>query len=400
MKHFSRLPMLAGFLVGGAACGIVAVGCGSSGTSTPENGGPDATSDATEEGAEGTDSGFDGAQGDASVGTDAAQVDGDATVTVNGEAGSGDAATSDGDAASDGNAAADSDAASVGPDASEAGMDADNADSDAGAIVDASGDAVADAADSASAPTAATFPSLLAAAYCDTIAACCGTSGDAAAFNYSFCYNSFLPGGFKGSNTGANLVSRGNVAFSSAQAQLCLNDIAAADCNSNQITSAEQVQLFQSCYSAYSGTLSTGAACAGTIECAPGNYCLPADGGTVGDAGAIGYCEPLVGSGGSCAAFGNNQALGQTICSYRGSGSDGLFCQNISGDAGTTQLSSSQWTCQPQWANGSECYANQDCSSLICHLVGSDLLCGSAGNWINSSACSTYLLPVDAGGGG
>jgi hypothetical protein len=259
----------------------------------------------------------------------------------------------------------------VGPDA--------DADADAATKPDADADAEAGAADSSSGLNAQTFPSVLATAFCNTIAACCGTAGDAATFNWQSCYNIEFANGFKGINTnGANLVDGGNVTFNVAQAQRCLDLFAAADCTSNQLTSTEETQLFQSCYAAYVGTLATGSPCAGTIECAPGNFCMPVDGG-VGDAGAIGLCQALAGVGQACG--------GQTVCSYRGSASNGLFCQN---------------TCQPQFTNGTNCSVNQDCVSLLCVQVGTtnSFKCGAAGDWAYPNTCASYVVPVDAGGGG
>jgi hypothetical protein len=244
--------------------------------------------------------------------------------------------------------------------------------------------------------SAQTFPGQFATAWCTTIAACCGTAGDAATFNWQACYSGFLQFGFLGSGTGANLFDGGHVAFNGAQAQTCLNIVATADCSTNQLTSADVTQLFQSCYGAYAGTLATGSPCAGNIECAPGNFCLPVDGG-VGDAGAIGLCQALAGDGGACNALGANAVTAQSVCSYRGSATNGLACQNLSQDAGTT-LDPSAWTCQPQWVVGTDCFANQDCNSDICHSSK----CTSAGNWASAVVCSSYVTapPPDAGDGG
>jgi hypothetical protein len=360
MKELNRLvAVLAGAVVVTGALGIAAIGCGSTSTSSPEDGGvPDSASDSTmgltPEGGEGVDSAA--------------------------------------DSASEGGGATDSTADVV--------VQADVVQE---AAADAVSESVADAdtgvADSGILPNAETFPSLLATAFCDTIATCCGTSADAASFNWQTCFNTVSSSGFKGINTtGTNLVDGGHIDFNLAQAQTCLKTIGSADCTSNQISSTEESLLFQNCYGAYNGTLAAGSPCAGTLECAPGNFCLPVDGG-VGDAGAIGQCQPLAGAGGACGLFGA-QGLGQTVCSYRGSASNGLFCQNISGDAGTTQLSPAQWTCQPQWANGSDCYANQDCTSSLCVEVGSSnaFQCGSAGDWAYPNTCALFVVPVDAGG--
>jgi hypothetical protein len=366
MKLVARIvPILASAVAVTSAGAMFVAGCSGDNSPSPSDGGaPDATIDGQGEDVVNQDTGM---RLDADAGL--ATPDAEAGVTSDAEAGASDAEAS---IASDAEASIASDA--------EAGI----GDSSLPITV-----------------TAATFAADLATAFCDTIAACCGTSGDAATFNWAACYSAKLAAGYSASNTGANLLDGGHVAFNASQAQTCLNTIAAADCTANQITAAEQGQLYQSCYAAYAGTLSAGSPCAGTIECAPGNFCSPTDGG-IGDAGAIGLCQPLAGDGGACGVFGaGTQGVGQTICSYRGAASDGLFCQNISGDAGSTQTDPATWTCQSQWPVGTDCYVNQDCASFICHQVGTSSVfqCANAGNWANANTCSSYAIAIPDSGG-
>jgi hypothetical protein len=347
--HISRLAPIFMAVAAAVGWGVIAIGCsGTNSTPGSDGGVPDATIDGQAE-----------------------------TTTPEGDAGS----------ASDGDGGPTSETGPV-------------SDAEAAAPPDAAGSSDADAAggDAYSATTAVAeaFPGQLATAYCTAIAACCGTSGDAATFNWQACYNAKIPIGYGGSNSGVvALLDGGRVLFNPAQAQTCLNTIATVDCASDQIVGAQQGQLYQSCFGAYLGTVPTGSPCAGTTECAPGNFCLPVDGG-MGDAGDIGLCQPLAGDGGACGLFGT-QALGETMCSYRGAASNGLFCKNISGDAGTTQLSPSEWTCQPQSSIGSDCYTNQGCESFICHEFSPTMIqCASAGSLANLSACATYVV-ADAG---
>jgi hypothetical protein len=242
------------------------------------------------------------------------------------------------------------------------------------------------------------FEEKVAEALCNNIAACCGTSGDAATFGWQACVASQLAGGFHGSSTGAVLASGGNVVFNTAKAAACLNELASVDCVANQVTGPEQTQIFQDCFAAYTGTLPVGSACHQPIECAPGNFCNPVDGG-VGDAGAIGLCQPLVGVGGACGFLGANVNVAQSACSYRGSGSNGFFCRNYDPANSATQIDPSLWTCQPQQATGTGCYADQDCTSFIClRLSATQIQCQAAGNWFNPAFCSAFI--TDAGGGG
>jgi hypothetical protein len=396
-----RVSVLAGLLAGSGACAAIATGCGgNTSTSTSEDGGTDSTTDSSEDVAQQSETGAETGTSDTAAGPDAGG-DGDATVGSDGDAAFvGDVAAADGDATlgSDGDAG-------IGAE-SDSGTDVLTVAADTGSDADAS--PTPDASDAGPdgdagvgpALNGETFPAMVATAYCSAIAECCGTSGDASTFKWETCYNTFLPGGYGGSTVGAQYFDAGNITFNAAAAQTCLDTLAAADCTTNQVTSTDQVTLYHSCYGAYAGILEGGSPCMGSIECTPGNYCLPVDGG-VPDSGATGLCQPLAGDGGGCGFLGNS-GNGQGVCSYRGSGSNGMWCQSISGDAGTTLLPSSEWTCQPQWPNGSECFGNQSCESFICHLASgsSALQCGAVGNWANSSTCATYDIPADAGGGG
>jgi hypothetical protein len=237
-------------------------------------------------------------------------------------------------------------------------------------------------------------------ALCNNIAACCGTSGDAATFDWQKCFNGVIVAGFHGNTTGAGFADAGNIMFNATSAQACLNDLASVDCVANQVTSAEETQIFRDCFAAYSGTLQAGAACQGTIECAPGNFCLPSTGAT-GDGGAPGQCQPLAEAGAPCGVLGSNRGLAETVCSYRGSGDNGLACRTFDPDASTgAALAPTAWTCQPQGAIGNTCWNFQDCTSSICHITPTNAVqCAPAAPWFNMSFCGQYQI-VDAGGGG
>jgi hypothetical protein len=212
------------------------------------------------------------------------------------------------------------------------------------------------------------------------------------------CLDNIGPLGFKGNTTGADYYGNGNVTFDQTKAQACLNEIAAIDCTTNQVTGTQFAQLFADCFAAYSGTLSAGAPCANSIECSPGNYCLPVDGGA-GDAGATGVCQPLAGVGGACGNLGNLTS-GQSVCSYRGGGANGMFCDNINLDAALVNLPASEWTCQQQFPSGTSCWTNVDCASYVCHEFSSTVFqCANAGVFANASTCAEFLI-ADAGGGG
>jgi hypothetical protein len=237
------------------------------------------------------------------------------------------------------------------------------------------------------------FPGLLAAAICSQNAACCGTSGDAAAFNWQACYADVLPTGYEGSSVGASFFPSGTVAFDPAQAQACLNAVAAVDCTTNQFTGAQSATLSQACFGVYYGVLQPGAPCNATVECAPGNYCSPFD------AGVGATCVPLAGDGGACGVLGSNTTAAQTVCSYLGAGANGLGCHTTAIDGGgNVQTPLNQWTCGPKWPVAASCWVDGDCTSYICHEFSpTNYACANVGNWANASECALYKI-ADAGG--
>ncbi len=333
-----RVPIVAGILAAAGAWGISAVGCSSNGGST--GGGPDATADAEGDG-----------QGDVS------QVD-----TSTGTDSQADTFVADSFVAADTSNGADADAAAP--------------DGDAGA------------ADVYDATAALEYPGQAAAAWCNEIASCCGTSGDASTFNMALCLGNNPYGWKAAAYNGASLLSTGNVVFNASAAAACLSAIA-VDCSTNQVSSAVEAQRYANCWSVYSGTLAAGSPCTASVECAPGNFCMPVDGGA-GDSGLPGVCQALVGNGGACGEFGAN--LASYMCSYLGSGNTGLGCREWVTGSPNTPLDAGAWTCVPQLPLNAQCNINLDCTSFLC--PGNDL-CSSSAAATSASSCAGYF--VDGG---
>ena len=178
---FRLIPVLAGVVAIGGI-GIAGSGCGGSkSSSSPNDGGPDAT--------------LDGSESDA----------GDAPSTTDADAGTSDATPSL-DVSDDGEG-----------DAADAG----SADADAGSV-DAGSDADAQVAPVYSG-TAASFPGAVASTLCARVASCCGTSADAATFDFAACTAAVSPAGFNGSSTGSDLLDGGHIGFNPVAAQACLD---------------------------------------------------------------------------------------------------------------------------------------------------------------------------------
>lgn len=367
MKSSRIFGVVATVLSSALGIGSVATGCGSgddSGTAAP--GGADATADAVHE---------DSPSGDGGTGDASAKVDSslDGTVAVDG------ASTTDG--------ASIVDATTV---------DADGGLTDGDASTDATGttDAVADAGPDSSALLA--FPTQLAAAVCQSYAACC-FGADAAAFDQAKCMSQQIVGGPGGVNADTTILDAGHVTFNQTSATACLariNSITAACPGANSLTGPAYSALLQDCFAALSGTLDAGAPCQAAVECTTGNFCLK-DGGA-----GPGVCSPLRTTGGPCGDLGNTDcnfitSLEESACSYRGSGNTDSSCSYIEWDAGPACFPASQWTCQPQGALNAQCAVDVDCQSTSCDPNANT--CVNARQWIPALAC-TDLTIVDAGG--
>ncbi|HXX67719.1 MAG TPA: hypothetical protein VEK07_11080 [Polyangiaceae bacterium] len=262
---------------------------------------------------------------------------------------------------------------------------------------DADSSSPADAADAADASDSAVtafdaaamyaFPGQVSYAICDRTAACCGLTIDSGAFNLSYCLG-IAANGFYDSNEGVAFLDGGHVAFSPTQAAACIQNIESIDCAQNDIPQQLEIAIFQSCYGALYGTLDAGSTCRDPIECAPGNYCNI-------DAGMdAGTCAALVESGQPCGNSALNVNVAQTLCSYRGSGNTGLFC-NWTNPTETAVLDAAAWTCEPPSPLDAGCASNQGCTSLICYQAE----CSAAKPWETDAGCVAYIVPAEAGAG-
>jgi hypothetical protein len=298
-----------------------------------------------------------------------------------------DGAAPDATLASDADAGANGDTATGSDVGSDVGSDG-AAHAEAGAELDADAAIDAPAYDG----TAESFPGQLAATLCQRVAACCGTSTNAPTFNNAACQAEIQPGGFNGSSVGTNLLDGGHVAFNAVAAQACLDFLNQIDCETNEVPSAVEQAAVLNCYGAFAGTLSVRSPCVGTIECDPGSFCLPVDGG-IGDAGAIGICQPLIEDGGACGNLLGGPSPSQAACSYRGSGNTGLYCKNFDPSNPSQSFDAAVWICAPQEPIGAGCERPANCASAECPL--STLQCTASIIAVTSATCAS--LTVDAG---
>lgn len=387
MRNARRVVGILGALAGGAlSCGGVLVGCGSddSGGVAATDGGSDSTTDggrdapsvgpdarpdvAPDAGADSTvvvpdarpdtaaDSGLDAtldARADVAVAIDATQdVALDARPDVTGDARAEAAADAGADAPSD----ASPDVADVGPDRSEE----------------------------------LAFPVLVATALCNQVALCCADGG-MSQFDMNNCVTQFTGSGYQYSSFGESAIANGHILYSPEAGAACLGAInSIAGC---AVDAGLQPQLLTNCFAALTGTLAAGASCQASLECAPGNYCAPTDGGVSG------ICAPIHAVGQPCKDFGDpsQQNKSSEICSYRASGNTGATCQTIDSVGNFTDAGS--WTCQPQYGLGAICNIDTDCvPPMLCDLGTSTCVPDQRQLVFPGSTCPQFIL--DAGGGG
>jgi hypothetical protein len=281
---------------------------------------------------------------------------------------------------------------------------------------DAPIDAPQDAPDAAASLTIDTFPAQLAQTLCARQANCCFPS-DPSSFDTNRCVQSRQAFGYANSNLGTastdllgpGLLDGGNVSFNATAAQACLADIEAINCSTNVITTAESVAIYRDCYGAYQGTLAVGSACGGSIECAAGEFCGVADGGS-GDSGVARACQTLEGTGGPCGQFATayndpteiGPTLGETACSYRASGNTGNFCFFASlTTGGPIAGGPAAWVCSASNAVGTGCNNDIECQTKLCDPGSSDTFyqCVSSMTFLYPNYCAALQIK-DAGSGG
>ncbi len=231
-------------------------------------------------------------------------------------------------------------------------------------------------------PAQGGFVAAAATAACQRLQACCLVP--AAQFNMATCITTFSDpsfGGWQGSAYGAPFLDGGRIGYDTTAACQCLQQTAALGCG--LIPAATLTALENVCVSALQGQAAVNAPCSASLECRPGAYCGPGDGGMV--------CLPLVGQDGGCAGPGQ---AGQDQCSYGGLGT--------SGPAGNPTLyCNASNTCVPRQADNSNCMQGYECTGNNCLFpaTGSPT-CQSSGTFsdpgVAGGTCD-YFTITDAG---
>lgn len=260
-----------------------------------------------------------------------------------------------------------------------------------------------------------TFADLIANSLCNTLTKCCfgnanvpdGGAVDGGTFNRSRCVDVYSDLGFENSLIGSDAITKGNVTLDQNKGAECLAKIANLTCS---LTGADLKAARAACFGALTGKLGANQPCRASLECAPGNFCLPdADAGT-SDAGAgsvvIGKCAPLRGQGGNCSIVDTTGScadqncvydqsildsnIAEEACSYRGGGDTNLRCSSY--DPGTdTYNARNLWTCQPTIANDQGCNSTVWCSNGICDPTQA-YQCKSPVTYFTPDSCNSFLF--------
>ncbi len=259
-----------------------------------------------------------------------------------------------------------------------------------------------------------TFANTVANALCNTLTRCCfgknnvpeGGAIDGGTFDRPECVALYSDLGFENSLVGEDAIAKGNVALDQAKGKDCIDKINALTCN---LTGAELKTARAACFGALVGKVAAGQPCRASMECAPGNFCLPDSDGGVVDAGVldggggtiIGKCAPLRGQGGNCSIVvtgnpGSNEEIddsirGEEACSYRGGGDTNLRCDSYDFD-NAEYRPRDQWTCQPPVGANAGCNTTVWCSDGICDPT-SDYVCKTPVEYFTQSACGAHTNP-------
>ncbi|HVM69362.1 MAG TPA: hypothetical protein VM204_05945 [Gaiellaceae bacterium] len=209
----------------------------------------------------------------------------------------------------------------------------------------------------------------LAQVLCRTLARCCfgdpnldgGAAVDGGTYDEQGCIDFHTAVGF-GSSAGELPANNTNLVLDNARGNECVAKIDTLTCDT---PGAMYTAVAKACFAAIVGKQTAGQACTKSIECAPGHFCVPSDGGA-------GSCQALRGADGNCGDwFGtddpvNNAELSGEACSYRGKGVDtGRYC-DFYDFAGGDFRPQAEWKCKVAGGVGAQCASTPWCKDALC----------------------------------
>lgn len=226
-------------------------------------------------------------------------------------------------------------------------------------------------------------------ALCARVASCCKVAMPLYSLNSPACHAIYDQLGFEATARDTKIASPSNIVVDGPAKTACLTKISdTANCS---VTSAELKSAVTDCVAALVGQVPIGGTCVASIECAGQAACEK-------NAAGIGTCTALRTANQSCqvvytagSTVDLRDNLSQELCSKRGGGGTGLFCDAYD-SATDTYRAESTWKCAPAKANGSGCSSDQYCSSLVCAPYGdpNQFTCVAATTFVTPSVCAAF----------
>lgn len=226
-------------------------------------------------------------------------------------------------------------------------------------------------------------------ALCSRVASCCDAASPGYALSSAKCHAIYDQLGFEATARGIQTANPANVTVNGSVKDACIQKITdnAADCS---VTSTEVKAAITDCLAAVTGTLAAGASCTSSLECAGTSVCAQ-------DAAGNGTCQAIRGIGQSCEVLNKTGTdvftrdnLAQDLCSKRGGGQTGNFCDAYDSVLGVHRAEAT-WTCKTAHGNGGACNTDTYCASFVCDPA--TFSCVANASFVNANVCSAFSGP-------
>ncbi len=238
-------------------------------------------------------------------------------------------------------------------------------------------------------PTLSQFRDDVSNALCGRVETCCAVTTPGYVLSAPKCHSVYDAFGFEATARGILTAGAFNVVVDGVAKAACLQKIVnnAADCST---TSAEMKGALSDCLATVTGRVALGGSCASSLECGGNAVCER-------NVAGVGSCQALRTAGQSCEVVHKvgdvytRDNLAQDLCSKRGAGASGLYCDAYDFGAGAYRAESA-WTCKAAVATGGACTADASCSSSVCAPFGEPgaFTCVASTSFVTASVCTAF----------
>ena len=239
-------------------------------------------------------------------------------------------------------------------------------------------------------PTLVQFKDDVSAAICGRVQSCCAAATPGYVLTPSKCAGIYDQFGFEATARGIQTAGKFNVVIDGTAKAACLTKITnlAPACS---LTSVEVKSAITDCLASVAGRIAVGGACTSSLECLGSAVCER-------NAAGVGTCQPLRTAGQSCeivyktgTGVGTRDNLAQDLCSKRGGGVSGLYCDAYDFGAGAYRAEAA-WTCKGAVANAGACNTDSYCGSFVCAPVGTvnELTCVANASFVTPAVCTAF----------